>query len=70
MSLTNSQLGLSFSNRKDVNKIATRGPLTPDHVIRTKRIPMIGRDVNKYNEEYTSYFSKNEINAKGKKNNA
>ena len=67
MSLTNSQLGLSFSNRKDVNKIATRGPLTPDHVIRTKRIPMIGRDVNKYNEEYASYFSKNEINAKARK---
>ncbi|MDB4038657.1 bifunctional aldolase/short-chain dehydrogenase [Candidatus Thioglobus sp.] len=67
MSLTNSQLGFSFSNRKDVNEIATRGPLTPDHVIRTKRIPMIGRDVNKYNEEYASYFSKNEINAKARK---
>ena len=67
MSLTKSQLGFSFSNRKDVNKIATRGPLTPDHVIRTKRIPMIGRDVNKYNEEYASYFSKNEINAKARK---
>ena len=67
MSLTNSQLGLSFSNRKDVNEIATRGPLTPDHVIRTKRIPMIGRDVNKYNEEYASYFSKNEMNAKARK---
>ena len=67
MSLTNSQLGLSFSNRKDVDEIATRGPLTPDHVIRTKRIPMIGRDVNKYNEEYASYFSKNEINAKARK---
>ena len=67
MNLTNSQLGLSFSNRKDVNEIATRGPLTPDHVIRTKRIPMIGRDVNKYNEEYASYFSKNEINAKARK---
>ena len=65
--LTNSSLGFSFSNRKDVNKIATRGPLTPDHVIRTKRIPMIGRDVNKYHAEYTSYFNKNEINAKSKK---
>ena len=67
MNLTKSQLGFNFSNRKDVNKIATRGPLTPDHVIRTKRIPMIGRDVNKYNEEYTAYFSKNEINSKAKK---
>ena len=45
--LTNSLRGISFSNRDDVEKIATRGPLTPDHVIRTKRIPMIGRDVEK-----------------------
>ena len=67
MHLTNSPLGFSFCNRGDLKKIATKGPLTPDHVIRTKRIPMIGRDVNKYNEEYASYFSKNEINAKAKK---
>jgi rhamnose utilization protein RhaD (predicted bifunctional aldolase and dehydrogenase)/NAD(P)-dependent dehydrogenase (short-subunit alcohol dehydrogenase family) len=67
MHLTNSSLGLSFCNKKDLKKIATKGPLTPDHVIRTKRIPMIGRDVNKYNEEYASYFSNNEINAKARK---
>ena len=28
---------------------------------------MIGRDINKYNEEYASYFNKNEINAKARK---
>ena len=67
MNLTNSQQGLSFSNREDLKKIATRGPLTPDHVIRTKRIPMIGRDVEKYKEEYISYFNDNEINAKARK---
>jgi rhamnose utilization protein RhaD (predicted bifunctional aldolase and dehydrogenase)/NAD(P)-dependent dehydrogenase (short-subunit alcohol dehydrogenase family) len=65
--LTNSSSGLSFCNREDLKKIATRGPLTPDHVIRTKRVPMIGRDINKYIEEYTYYFSKNEINAKARK---
>ena len=67
MNLTNSHQGLSFSNREDLKKIATRGPLTPDHVIRTKRIPMIGRDVEKYKEEYISYFDNNEINAKERK---
>ena len=67
MNLTNSHQGLSFSNREDLKKIATRGPLTPDHVIRTKRIPMIGRDVEKYKEEYISYFNDNEINAKERK---
>jgi rhamnose utilization protein RhaD (predicted bifunctional aldolase and dehydrogenase)/NAD(P)-dependent dehydrogenase (short-subunit alcohol dehydrogenase family) len=67
MHLTNSLLGFNFCNKADVNRIASKGPLTPDHVIRTKRIPMIGRDINKYNEEYASYFNKNEINAKARK---
>jgi len=67
MHLTNSLLGFNFCNKEDVKKIATKGPLTPDHVIRTKRIPMIGRDINKYTEEYVSYFNKNEINAKARK---
>ena len=67
MHLTNSLLGFNFCNKSDVKRIASKGPLTPDHVIRTKRIPMIGRDINKYNEEYASYFNKNEINAKARK---
>jgi len=65
--LTNSLRGISFSNRDDVEKIATRGPLTPDHVIRTKRIPMIGRDVEKYVKKYISYFNTHNTNAKEKK---
>jgi len=67
MHLTNSLLGFNFCNKADVNRIASKGPLTPDHVIRTKRIPMLGRDINKYNEEYASYFNKNEINSKARK---
>ena len=58
---------MSFSNKSDVNTISTRGPLTPDHVIRTKRIPMIGRDVSKYKEEYISYFTNNEVKANDRK---
>jgi len=67
LNLTNSQRGLSFSKRDDVEKISKRGPLTPDHVIRTKRIPMIGRNVEKYVKEYVSYFRTHKINAKEKK---
>ncbi|HZN16579.1 MAG TPA: bifunctional aldolase/short-chain dehydrogenase [Micromonosporaceae bacterium] len=33
-----------------------RGPLTPDHVIRTKRVPLLGRDVAGYAREYRRYF--------------
>ena len=65
--ITNSKLGLSFSNYKDIQSIATRGPLTPDHVIRTKRVPMIGRDIDSYKNDYLSYFKSNEPNAKDRK---
>ncbi len=65
--ITNSKSGLSFSNNKHVQSIATRGPLTPDHVIRTKRIPMIGRDIDSFKNQYVSYFKSNEPNAKDRK---
>jgi len=48
---------LSFARRGDVATIASRGPATPDHSIRTKRIPMLGRDVNAYAVEYRRYFA-------------
>jgi rhamnose utilization protein RhaD (predicted bifunctional aldolase and dehydrogenase)/NAD(P)-dependent dehydrogenase (short-subunit alcohol dehydrogenase family) len=53
----------AFAARPDVESIATRGPATPDHVIRTKRIPMIGRDVARYAADYQEFFSRH---AKGK----
>ncbi len=49
---------LSFAQHKDVASFATRGPATPDHVIRTKRIPMIGRDLENYSKDYRKYFEK------------
>jgi rhamnose utilization protein RhaD (predicted bifunctional aldolase and dehydrogenase) len=67
LNLTNSKRGIDFSNRNDVVDIATRGPVTPDHVIRTKRIPMIGRDVERYVKEYVLYFNTYEPNAKERK---
>ena len=49
---------LAFTQREDLAKIATRGPATPDHVIRTKRIPMIGRDLKKYSSAYQKDFER------------
>lgn len=49
-----------FVRRTDLESLARRGPLTPDHVIRTKRLPMVGRDVDGYVEEYREYFKANE----------
>jgi rhamnose utilization protein RhaD (predicted bifunctional aldolase and dehydrogenase)/NAD(P)-dependent dehydrogenase (short-subunit alcohol dehydrogenase family) len=53
---------LSFARREDVPRISQSGPATPDHVIRTKRVPMIGRNVDAYVREYRKYF---EEHAKG-----
>jgi len=33
--------------------ISQQGPATPDHVIRTKRTPMLGTDVGRYVAEYS-----------------
>jgi NAD(P)-dependent dehydrogenase (short-subunit alcohol dehydrogenase family) len=55
---------VGFSELADVKDIAGRGPLTPDHVIRTKRVPIIvGDDVDGavagYIDDYKRYFLNN-----------
>jgi len=47
---------LAFATRPDVQEISQRGPATPDHVIRTKRLPLVGRDVAAYSAAYREYF--------------
>jgi rhamnose utilization protein RhaD (predicted bifunctional aldolase and dehydrogenase)/NAD(P)-dependent dehydrogenase (short-subunit alcohol dehydrogenase family) len=51
-----SDRGLAFARRPDLDEISQQGPATPDHVIRTKRVPLIGRDVRGYAHEYEAYF--------------
>ncbi len=62
-SLDQSAEAVGFASRKDVAKLATRGPLTPDHTIRTKRIPAVigadsGKSLAKYADDYEDYFEK------------
>lgn len=49
----------NFVTRDDLRAIASRGPATPDHIIRTKQLPMIGRDVDAYVQAYRDYFQRN-----------
>ena len=49
-------LSWDFSQDPDLVSIAGRGPITPDHVIWTRTIPMFGRDVAAYADAYTSYY--------------
>jgi rhamnose utilization protein RhaD (predicted bifunctional aldolase and dehydrogenase)/NAD(P)-dependent dehydrogenase (short-subunit alcohol dehydrogenase family) len=58
---------LAFANRPDLATIAQQGPATPDHVIRTKRLPMLGRDVAAYATAYRAYFEAHEPQAKERK---
>ena len=54
----------AFARRKDLEVIATKGPATPDHVIRTKRVPLLGRNVQQYTQAYTEYFNTNAARSK------
>jgi rhamnose utilization protein RhaD (predicted bifunctional aldolase and dehydrogenase)/NAD(P)-dependent dehydrogenase (short-subunit alcohol dehydrogenase family) len=47
---------LAFARREDVGRVSQQGPATPDHVIRTKRLPLVGRDVEGYAAAYRAYF--------------
>ncbi|TML32415.1 MAG: bifunctional aldolase/short-chain dehydrogenase [Actinobacteria bacterium] len=46
-----------FVTRPDLASVGTRGPLTPDHVIRTKAVPLVGTDVAAYARAYRDHFA-------------
>jgi rhamnose utilization protein RhaD (predicted bifunctional aldolase and dehydrogenase)/NAD(P)-dependent dehydrogenase (short-subunit alcohol dehydrogenase family) len=48
---------VAFARHPDIERLSQQGPATPDHVIRTKRTPMIGTDVDAYARSYASYFA-------------
>jgi rhamnose utilization protein RhaD (predicted bifunctional aldolase and dehydrogenase)/NAD(P)-dependent dehydrogenase (short-subunit alcohol dehydrogenase family) len=61
--LNDSDLAVHFS-KQNIESIATQGPLTPDHVIRTKRVPAIlgddfKADLANFVKEYKEYFEQN-----------
>ena len=58
------QKEMAFAQRQDLDQIAMQGPATPDHVIRTKRVPHLGRDISTYKTEYERYFSEHAKNSK------
>src|SRR5512133_915327 len=55
---------LSFAQRPDVATVSQQGPATPDHVIRTKRVPMLGRDVEGYVASYKRSFEEHAPHAR------
>jgi rhamnose utilization protein RhaD (predicted bifunctional aldolase and dehydrogenase)/NAD(P)-dependent dehydrogenase (short-subunit alcohol dehydrogenase family) len=63
--LDEDELSCGYASLHNIADIACRGPLTPDHVIRTKRIPLIIDEnniegcVSQYAEDYAEYFTRN-----------
>ncbi len=57
----------AFAQHPKVGQVSQQGPATPDHVIRTKPLPMVGRDVAAYAAAYRAYFERNAAKAKEKK---
>jgi rhamnose utilization protein RhaD (predicted bifunctional aldolase and dehydrogenase) len=62
--LNTSDIATMYAKHVNLHSIATRGPLTPDHVIRTKRIPAIIDDtaaidaaIDGYVSQYNDYFA-------------
>ncbi|MFT5235265.1 MAG: rhamnose utilization protein RhaD (predicted bifunctional aldolase and dehydrogenase) [Shewanella sp.] len=62
VALLNSSLpSCHIASHPKLKEIATRGPLTPDHVIRTKRVPVIfdeniEAELSEYASKYIEYF--------------
>ncbi len=55
---------LQFCHRDDLSQISQQGPATPDHVIRTKRLPQLGRDLDAYVAAYQLYFDQHAARAR------
>ena len=57
-----SDLAKTYASQANLREFATRGVLTPEHIIRTKRVPLILEDENieeaieNYKKEYIEYF--------------
>ncbi len=70
LNINQSPIARSYSSQENLKEFASRGVLTPEHIIRTKRIPLIMEDtdlekgiseyINAY-EEYFKTFAKDEI---------
>lgn len=54
---------LGYARRSDIGALAGQGPLTPDHVLNTKRLPLVGRDIEAYKTAYIKYFEDNKARA-------
>jgi rhamnose utilization protein RhaD (predicted bifunctional aldolase and dehydrogenase)/NAD(P)-dependent dehydrogenase (short-subunit alcohol dehydrogenase family) len=64
LSIHSEPQALAFARAAHLGDVSQQGPITPDHILRTKRLPMLGRDVPAYADAYREYFSRHAGSAK------
>jgi len=66
IAINQTPLAAFYASQDNLKEFASRGVLTPEHIIRTKRVPLIMEDTDliggleKYMKEYEAYFKRNE----------
>jgi len=64
ININQTPLASYYASQENLKEFASRGVLTPEHIIRTKRVPLVMEDTNleagitKYMQEYEAYFNK------------
>jgi rhamnose utilization protein RhaD (predicted bifunctional aldolase and dehydrogenase) len=64
LNINQSPLASYYSSQENLKEFASRGVLTPEHIIRTKRVPLVMEDTDleggiaKYVTEYGEYFKR------------
>lgn len=62
---SDSSRALAWAGRQGVAELTARGTATPEHVIHTKRTPLVGRDVAAYAAGYRAYVERQRGRARG-----
>jgi len=68
ISINQSPLAAFYASQENLKEFASRGVLTPEHIIRTKRTPLVMEDteleksVNEYMKNYEAYFEEFAVN--------
>lgn len=64
VNINTSNLAKTYASKKKLKEFACRGVLTPEHIIRTKRVPLIIEDynsiessINEFKSNYENYFN-------------
>jgi rhamnose utilization protein RhaD (predicted bifunctional aldolase and dehydrogenase) len=63
LKVNTSEVAVFYSNQDNLKESACKGVLTPEHIIRTKRVPLviqadnISEEIAKYKAEYIKYFN-------------